>query len=87
MYSYTVQKVLEYIGVDVNPETLLKKWLIYWEPFSKDFHNETNNKRLACIHQLLLHLFNSIDQSRSYLEFLEKDCALLNLVYTYRVWC
>lgn len=29
MYSYTVQKVREYIGVYVNPETLFKKWLIY----------------------------------------------------------
>lgn len=49
-------------------------------------NKQQTNKRLAWIHQLLLHLFNSIDQSRSYLEFLEKDRALLDLVYTFRVW-
>lgn len=52
MYSYTVRKVLEYIGVYVNPETLLKKWLIYWEPLGKDFHNDwkqTTNEQTASL--------------------------------------
>lgn len=42
MYSYTVQNVIEYIVVQYQLilKILLKKCLIYWETFSKDFPND-----------------------------------------------